>query len=78
MFDLEEFNKFQDFYLLDLIDIYFDINQYCKNNAFDILNSDNNNKNKDFIDLIYRNVYVPKEDLNDDEESDSEDFILIK
>lgn len=76
MLDLEEFTRFQDYYLTDLIDIYTDLNDYCKNNAFDILNSDNINKNSDFIDLIFKNVYTPNENIIDDEESDNDEFIL--
>ena len=70
MCDINKFVIFENYYLNDLLDIYFDINKYCKYNAFDILNTDNINKNSDFIEMIFKNINIPLEDDNIDEEDE--------
>lgn len=72
----EEFERFEDNFLVEMLDLYNDINDYCKENAFDILNTNNYNKNTDFIDLIFNNTITPiEEEL--DEDSNDEEFIYV-
>ena len=59
---------------LELLDIHFDINLYLKDNAFDILNINDQKKTNDFIDLIFKNVYIPPENIESD---NSEDEIFL-
>lgn len=76
MDNFEEYSRFEHLFLVELLDTYFNLNNFCSDNAFDILNSDNPNKSKDFIDLIYNNTITPLEELMDDEE-DNDDFYYV-
>jgi hypothetical protein len=76
MYNIEDYQKFEDNYLIEMLDLYNDINSYCKNNAFDILNKNNkNNENNDFIQLIFNNTIIPSEELKDD--SNDEEFMYV-
>lgn len=72
---IEDYQRFEDNFLLEMLDLYNDINDYCKKNAFDILNNNNYNKNTDFIKLIFNNTITPIEELNDD--SNEEEFMYV-
>ena len=72
---IEDYQEFEDNFLLEMLDLYNGINDYCKENAFDILNNNNYNKNTDFIKLIFNNTITPIEELNDD--SNEEEFIYV-
>lgn len=76
MKDLEEYNNFLDIYSVDLIDIYFDLNEYTKNNAYDLLNIDDTNNTNSFLDMIYKNIFIP-DIYNDNDYESEEEFIYI-
>lgn len=74
--DIEEYSKFENLFLVELLDIYFDLNNYFEENAFDLLNSNSIYKSKEFIELIYNNTHTPIEDYDNSDEENNE-FIYI-
>ena len=75
MKDLEEYKNFLDLYSLDLMDMYFDLNEYTRNNAFDLLNLNDTNKSNSFLDMIFKNIIIS--DNNDNDYESEEEFIYI-
>ena len=68
--------KFDDLFSIQLLDLLFDIENFLKDNAIQLLNKNNKNKQIDFIDMIYDNVVFNYSEF-DGNTSDNEDFTEV-
>ena len=68
--DIELKNKFDYLFMKDFIILYNNLQEYIKDNAFNLLN---NIENKNFIYLIFKNVEFNIDNLSDSDNSDNED-----
>ena len=68
--------KFDDLFSIQLLDLFFDIENYLKDNAISLLDKNNRNKQIDFIDMIYNNVLFNYTDF-DGNNSENDDFVEV-
>lgn len=68
--DIELKYEFDKLFINDLIKLYNNLQAYITDNAFNLLH---NIENKNFIDLIFKNVEFNIDNLSDSDNSDNED-----
>ena len=68
--DIELKYEFDKLFIIDLIKLCNNLQSYMTDNAFNLLH---NIENKNFIDLIFKNVEFNIDNLSDSDNSDNED-----
>ena len=68
--------KFDDLFSIQLLDLFFDIENFLKDNAISLLNKNNSYKQIEFIDMIYNNVVFNYTDF-DGNNSENDDFVEV-
>ena len=69
--DIELKYEFDKLFIIDLIKLYNNLQSYITDNAFNLLH---NIENKNFTDLIFKNVEFNIDNLSDSDNSDNEDY----
>ena len=68
--------KFDDLFSIQLLDLFFDIENFLKDNAISLLNKNNTYKQIEFIDMIYDNVVFDYSEF-DGNTSDNDEFTEV-